>query len=181
MTEKKKNIAQIISEKRKEKFVELLAESGKPTDCAKAVGLTTPKHLYKMRSEDPDFAEKWDLAIRVHVARMEEEADRRGMEGIMEPVYYKGEVVGHKRNFSDQLLMFRMKGEAPEKYAQNLKVSGGIEGKFGVAFLPMTAADMESWERRSQNMHVKENEETITLDPEDIEDITDRVQTVRGD
>ena len=47
----------------------------------------------------------------------------------MEPEYYKGEVVGHTRKYSDALLMFLLKANRPDKYRDNIKVdhAGSID------------------------------------------------------
>ena len=55
------------------------------------------------------YAEKFREASRKYLEKMEAEADRRGLEGVEKPVFYKGGICGHIREFSDNLLMFRMK------------------------------------------------------------------------
>jgi len=50
---------------------------------------------------------------------LEDEAIRRGKDGIEEPVFYQGEVCGHVRKFSDVLLMFALKANRPEKFRDN--------------------------------------------------------------
>ena len=126
------------------KFLDLLAKTGKVADSARAVGFTTTAFLHTLRREDEDFAELWDQAIDAAGDVLEAEAHRRAVEGIVDDVYYKGEVVGHKLLYSDQLLMFLLRGTRPEKYNQ----SGGgaqINVKFGVAVLPMTAPSEAEW------------------------------------
>ena len=44
------------------------------------------------------------------------------MRGTLSPVYYKGEVVGHVREFSDTLLMFSLKARRPEVYRESTTV-----------------------------------------------------------
>ena len=53
------------------------------------------------------------------------EARRRATQGVKEPVYYKGEVVGTIRKYSDALLIFLMKGALPEIYRERYEISGG--------------------------------------------------------
>ncbi len=50
-------------------------------------------------------------------ARREEEAVRRAVDGINEPVFYKGRQVGDIRRFSDTLLIFLMKAGDPARTA----------------------------------------------------------------
>jgi len=54
-----------------------------------------------------------------------QEARRRATEGVKEPVYYKGEVVGTIKKYSDTLLIFLLKGALPEVYRERYEISGG--------------------------------------------------------
>ena len=59
---------------------------------------------------------------------LEAEVIRRGAHGIDEPVFYQGKVVGQIRKYSDNLLMFMLKGLRPAKFRDNynpLAVVGG--------------------------------------------------------
>ena len=60
---------------------------------------------------------------------LEAEARRRAVEGVRKPVYYRGEIVGTVKEYSDTLLIFLMKGAMPEKYRENVKIehTGGAE------------------------------------------------------
>lgn len=59
------------------------------------------------------------------VVSLEAEARRRAMDGVDEPVYHKGEVVGHVRKYSDTLLIFLLKAHRPHKYRDNYKIEHG--------------------------------------------------------
>ena len=50
------------------------------------------------------------------IERLETEADRRGYTGYPEPVFYESVHVADRTKYSDQVLMFRLKALAPEKY-----------------------------------------------------------------
>ena len=54
-----------------------------------------------------------DDAIQKDVARAEEEAWRRGIDGYDHAVWYKGEQVGVEKRFSDQLLLTVLKAHHP--------------------------------------------------------------------
>ena len=60
--------------------------------------------------------------------RIEREIDRRAIEGWDEPVHYKGERVDLVRKYSDTLLIFRAKGQMPQKYRDNsaVELSGNV-------------------------------------------------------
>jgi hypothetical protein len=109
-------------------FLKALAVSGVVTTaCKKAkIGRTT---AYKTRDEDEAFAQAWDDALDDALDGMEEEVYRRGVEGVLKPVYQGGKKVGSIREYSDTLLIFRLKAERPEKYRERTDVrhSGKID------------------------------------------------------
>ena len=62
------------------------------------------------------------------VDAMEEELHRRSTKGVLEPVFYKGEMVAKIRKFSDPLLMFALKGKRPEIYRERFDVNQNVTG-----------------------------------------------------
>jgi hypothetical protein len=82
--------------------------------------------VYDWLKSDPEFAADVETAEKAVLERMEEEADRRAIQGMRKPVFYRGDVCGHVQEYSDNLLMFRMKALAPEKYRdrQSIEHSG---------------------------------------------------------
>jgi len=108
--------------------------------------------LYRRRHEDADFAKAWEEAKAIGAeAAYEEEANRRAIHGVDEPVIYKGEMqyrIDHTtglpmldendepipltvRRPSDTLLIFLMKGANPGKYRDgpqtNLNLAVGVK------------------------------------------------------
>ncbi len=71
-----------------------------------------------------EFADAEQHALDTFIGTLETEADRRGKEGWLEPVFCKGYQVGEVRKFSDQLLMFRLKRLDPEHYRERFEVGG---------------------------------------------------------
>ncbi len=156
----------VLSLRKQSKFLDILAQTGKVAESARAVGFTSTAFLHKIRREDEDFAEAWNQAVSAAGDVLEEEAHRRAIDGITDPVYYKGEIVGHKLLYSDQLLMFLLRGTRPEKYNQ----SGGgtqVNVKFGVAVLPMTSPSEAEWEAKAISMHDNQNVISLTDDEKD--------------
>jgi len=101
--------------KKREQFLLTLAETGCVKHAATAAGLDKSA-LYRFRKRNPDFAQAWEEALEIGAGALEDEAHRRAAEGVEEPVYYKGEVVGTVRRYSDVLLIFLLKGLKPERY-----------------------------------------------------------------
>lgn len=84
------------------------------------------EYAYHLRSTRPDFAKAWEDAIAVFVERAEAELHRRSIEGYMEPVYYRGELVGEIRKYSDRLLELLLKANSPEKYRERVDLNAKV-------------------------------------------------------
>jgi hypothetical protein len=84
-------------------FLEGLRSGLSVSGAAKAAG-TTRTAVYKFRERYPtsDFAKSWDAAMEAGTDHIEDEALRRAVEGVLEPVYQGKELVGHVRKFSDK-------------------------------------------------------------------------------
>ena len=109
-------------------FIKWLSRKGNVTAaCDKAK--ISRQHAYRTRNADPDFAAAWDEALAEATERLEMEALRRARDGVLEPVFYKGDKIGSVRRYSDTLLIFLLKAHAPDKYRENSRVehSGRIE------------------------------------------------------
>ncbi len=88
--------------------------------------------VWQWRQDDEVFRQIFDAAkMRVEqqiVAKLEAEADRRAMTGTLKPVFYLGTKCGDVREYSDTLLIFRLKGLAPDKYRERLEHTGAGGG-----------------------------------------------------
>lgn len=119
-------LTELTPEKR-EKFLAVLRETGSVSVAAAAavVSRATP---YNWRKADEDFAAAWDEALGTYVDSLEAEADRRGVVGVERPVFYAGQKCGTVRDYSDTLLIFRLKALRPEKYRERaaIKIGGGM-------------------------------------------------------
>lgn len=88
------------------------------------------------RRDNPEFAEQFDDALAAHVESLEAEADRRGKNGIDKPVFYRGVQVATVKEFSDTLLLARLKALAPDKYRERTEHSVAPGSGFaGVVFV----------------------------------------------
>jgi hypothetical protein len=67
---------------------------------------------------NPELESKVLDAFASYTERMETKVDNRAFEGVDDPIMFEGEVVGYKKKYSDALAMFRLRGLAPEKYAE---------------------------------------------------------------
>ena len=101
--------------KKKQRFLSALRESGNVVRAAReaGIGVSTAYQL----SKHPDYTEIFEAAKaegeQALAYRLLEEARRRAEEGVLEPVFYQGQEVGMVRKYSDNLLMFKIKGLMP--------------------------------------------------------------------
>lgn len=178
MAENELTTAQKVSLKKRELFFTNLAQTGRVVTAAKLAGFTDTSYLHRLRREDEDFAAEWDLALEAAADTLEEEATRRAVEGVLDPVFYKGEVVGYKTNYSDQLMMFLLRGLRPNKYNPK-QGDTNVNVKFGVAVLPMTAPNADDWEKSAIEVHA--SQEKIVLEEKPVDEQSQFANVTRSD
>ncbi len=111
--------ARSIKKKAKDQgaFLAALRTCGNVFRAAKMVGIHEDMP-YHWRRNDEQFAVAMEKAREegeeVLAYQLLDEARRRGLEGIEEPHFYQGRMVGHIRRYSDNLLMFKIKGLMPQ-------------------------------------------------------------------
>src|SRR5262245_21715267 len=77
--------------------------------------------VYRRRKGDEAFRNAWAESEELGTQFFEAEAGRRAYHGTLKPVYYKGEVCGDIREYSDQLLMFLLRARLPDFYRDNAR------------------------------------------------------------
>ena len=101
-------------------------ETGNVRLTCKAAGVGRSSH-YRWLEKDPEYRAAFDLAKLQAADVLEAEAHRRAVEGVEEPVgWYKGVAGGTVRRYSDNLLMFLLKGARPEQYRERYEVRGTL-------------------------------------------------------
>lgn len=105
-----------------------LGRLGIITHAAAAAGVNRQQH-YAWLENDPAYAREVERAMEWHIGSLEIEADRRALEGVLEPIVSNGHVVAWKRRYSDVLLIFRLKALRPETYRERVetKLAGKLE------------------------------------------------------
>lgn len=110
----------------KKLFLSALAATGNVSASAEAASVSR-SFVYERRGDDPAFAAAWDQALEAARPVLEEEAWRRAVEGVDEPVF--GRVgkdqdgqIGTVKKYSDALLTTLLKANAPEKYRERSEV-----------------------------------------------------------
>lgn len=110
-----------------DKFRSTLAETCNVGKACAAAGISRYT-AYLWRNKHEEFAEAWDLAMRVGVTALEDEAHRRAFEGIDKPIVHLGVITDTVKEYSDTLAIFLLKAHAPDKYRENshIKLSGHL-------------------------------------------------------
>ena len=85
-------------------FFEWLSQGYPVSDAAEAARYSRTI-VYRWRFQDRDFAQRWMQALRISLDTAREEAMRRIFDGIEEPIFQKGVIVGTRRKYSDRLLI----------------------------------------------------------------------------
>jgi len=107
----------------KKRFLEEYPKNWVIGDAAKATGIAR-QTFYDWLAADPQFVLDFEQAKKAVVERLEKEALRRAHQGVEEPVFYLGRECGTVRKYSDTLLIFLLKGNAPDKYRERLEHTG---------------------------------------------------------
>jgi ribosomal protein L20 len=107
---------------RQRSFIETLAETGSIYDATKAVGMTRQSaYRLRRRSDAREFREAWDVALTIAASRLAAIAMDRAINGVVQDVWYKGEIVGQRRVPSDRLLMFMLRNLDPMRFGAMTK------------------------------------------------------------
>lgn len=127
----KRRLVRVMSPIILSSFLHLLRTTGSVQVAARRLGLNR-KNLYTKRDQDEEFKAQWELAVADSQTSLEDEAYRRAMIGVEEPVFQGGRLVGHVQKYSDGLLTFLLKAHNPNKYSERLQVSGPNGGAIPV-------------------------------------------------
>ena len=104
----------------------LVANHGQKGKAAEAAGVSRRTPNSQPWKDDEVYQAALVDATVLAGDDLEEEAIRRAIDGVEEPVgWFRGEAGGTVTRYSDTLLIFLMKGNNPEKYAERHRHSGG--------------------------------------------------------
>lgn len=108
-----------------DKFFFALRSGLSISNAARAANVNR-RTVYKWRDDDEHFAAEWDDALEEGTDLLEDEAVRRAYAGIEEPVgFFQGRSETMVKRYSDNLLMFVLKGRRPLKWKENISPDGG--------------------------------------------------------
>jgi hypothetical protein len=119
-------------------LITLAVQGGNASKAAEVIGIDRSS-VWIWKTRDPQFAEAYEQAKLLANDVIEDEILRRGFEGIERPVFWQGQKVDTVKEYSDTLLIFKAKGEMPQKYAFKADVTHGVS--------PAMAALIAEWTR----------------------------------
>jgi len=151
-----------LTPEKKIAFLAALSATCNVTKACKATDLSR-ETAYKWRRENDDFAAEWEVAMDIGAEALEDEAKRRGFDGVDEPVFHQGVAVDTIRKYSDTLAIFLLKGALPEKYADRNKTE--LTGKGGG---PVEFTDTE---RAARIQSLLNTARTRKLEDDDFSDL----------
>ncbi len=105
---------------KKAAFLKSYSENGNITRSAALTQIERQSH-YRWLKEDQVYQDAFYISQLQYADNLEAEARRRAHEGYEEAVYYKGDIVGQQRKFSDTLLIFLLKAAKPYRYKDRFK------------------------------------------------------------
>jgi len=142
--ERKRAYTRQFDERAMDLFLEAYAMTGNITVSSEAAAIA-PHTVRMKRDSDPEFSLRFDEAYDEFRSTLEVEGYRRAVEGVLEPVYQGGKLVGHKRAYSDGLLQTYLKAHHP-KYKDKVAIEGSVTA--GVLVVPGVMTSQRQWEKQ---------------------------------
>jgi hypothetical protein len=122
----------------------LTANCGDLWDACLRVGLSL-QFVSQWQADDPAADVRLSEATRFGAMRIQSAMIRRGVDGIMQPVFYQGEVCGYKAEYSDGLLNTLARGRLPHLFAPDSEGSRQVfNGPVQINNMPR-AETYEDW------------------------------------
>lgn len=113
---------------RQARFIEALADTGSVHAACKAVDMSQPGAYYLRRQPGAEsFRAAWQAALDLGVQRIEDVAMDRALNGVAEPLYSYGKLIGTRTKYNDRLLMFMLRNRAPERFGASMN-GGSLKG-----------------------------------------------------
>jgi hypothetical protein len=121
-----KKLYRFINNNTQNSFLNYYIECGTISKAAQKAGITRQAHYNWLKDDKSGrYRKAYETADKMAADLLEEEAFRRAVEGDLQVVYYKGEEVGKRRVYSDQLLSLLLKGKKPQ-YRENVEITNNV-------------------------------------------------------
>lgn len=124
---------------RQQAFLDAYEELCHISQAAEKAGIQRRTH-YDWLAKDPEYAARFAESDRIAIKALEDEATRRALHGVDEPVFHQGVICGHVLKYSDRLMEFLLKGRDPGRYGDRFKAE--LTGKDGGAIKQETKIEV---------------------------------------
>jgi hypothetical protein len=119
------NAALESSNTKKRAFLAAFATAGGIRRASKLSKVDWRSHYHWLEA-DEDYKAAFEKARQLAGDFAEEEVYRRAFLGFDHPVTHQGEITTTYKDYSDTLAIFFLKGLKPERYRDNLNLSGSV-------------------------------------------------------
>lgn len=142
-------------------FIEALADTGSVEAACKVVNMSTVGAYHLRRQPGADsFRKAWEIALGLGVQRVEDVVMDRALNGVEEPLYSYGKLIGTRRRYNDRLLMFILRNRAPDRFADGRPKAMNAVGKMEIERLRKQWR--KEWE--AEQRHVSAAEVRASID-----------------
>ncbi|MCC6921101.1 MAG: hypothetical protein IT548_18050 [Alphaproteobacteria bacterium] len=133
-----------------EAYLEVLAETGVKAWAALAVlphlsdGTSANATFASLARRDGVFAARQEAALQKALSRLEKVAMDRAVNGMDEPIVWRGEITGSKKVFDNKLLAFMLSRRLPETYGdrKEVAITGEVQHSHTHAAVPISLNDV---------------------------------------
>lgn len=164
----------VESRRNHKKFLHALSKTGSALKAARLAGQSR-RSFYLAKQKFPDFARNWDIAIAIYQEfEVEDNLRKRAIDGVREPVYYQGNIVGYTIKYDSGLTQFYVRANMRDKYGDKSEVSINGHINHGVMVLPTQAVNQNDWEREAQEAMA--NQKMVDITPTVVDTKVVKVQ-----
>jgi hypothetical protein len=103
----------------------LINTAGIRNQACKLARVSRSSH-YRWLDESETYRGLFARAMQQVVDALEDECTRRAVDGVTKGIYFQGDRVATERVYSDGLMMFLLRGAAPEKYRERTELKGEV-------------------------------------------------------
>lgn len=145
-----------ITADRQRAFIAHLAATGIVIQAAKHIGASM-EALYKLRKRPgaEEFDAAWDQAVDRGVARLEDCALARAIEGEERLVVSAGKLLGTERRHNESLVMFLLRHRRADRYSANIRAGHPLYERIRAEVLAEVLADAPSEEEVLETLNAK--------------------------
>jgi hypothetical protein len=153
-------------------FIEALADTGSVDAACKAVNMSAEGAYYLRRQPGAEgFRAAWAAALDLGVQRIEDVAMDRALNGVDEPLYSYGQLIGTRKRYNDRLLMFMLRNRAPERFGASAH-GGSTKGLNAVGKMELA--------RRKKEWRAEWEADRHAVSPAEVRASIDRkIETIR--